>query len=163
MEKNINPDEFKLITLKITKEWIQSSYFIEVNITLNNILNEATKYESKIGFLIEGYDDDPRELWVIDEVKEYFQTLDLLFPYWFYFLHKDRDIGYIGTKEMILLLVPAKIINNTGEVATIELDESLMKDSIDFHFHYLNELTNKLGISIDENKRISSEVLKAIF
>ncbi len=41
---------------------------------------------------MDGYDDDPRELWDIAEVRAFYQKLDEKFPYWFWFCDK-RDVS----------------------------------------------------------------------
>lgn len=52
----------------------------------------------RLHFWIEGYDDDPRELWEVREVRSYVAALDAAFPYWFWFLSLD---------DPTLLLFPA--------------------------------------------------------
>lgn len=47
-----------------------------------------------------GYDDDPRELWQIPEVRQFVRRLDAVFPYWF----------FLADLESETLLVIAKCI-----------------------------------------------------
>ena len=39
----------------------------------------------KFQFLVEGYDDDPNELYAIPEVRKFYQHFHRVWPYWFYF------------------------------------------------------------------------------
>lgn len=161
--KDINLEElgkYGIITLIISKEWIETKYLEEIDRTFKILLSDPIKFEDKIIILIEGYNNDTRPIWEINEIREYFKTLDLLFPYWFYFLKKEKEANYFGLKMIMLLLVPTKTLNNNGEIATTEFDIPEYGKFMMSHFHYLNELTDKLELPIEENKRISEEVIK---
>jgi hypothetical protein len=41
--------------------------------------------------MIEGYDDDPREIYAIPEVRTFYQQLWQRWPYWLYFCHLDTE------------------------------------------------------------------------
>jgi hypothetical protein len=47
--------------------------------------------QSKIGIFVEGYNDDPRELFEIPEVCLYFQNIHQLWPYGLYFLSPETQ------------------------------------------------------------------------
>lgn len=161
--KDIKIDDlakYEVITFVISKEWIETKYFEKIDGTFKILLSDPIKFENKIIILIEGYDNEPRPIWEIDEIREYFKTLDLLFPYWFYFMKKGKKSIEFGIKMIMLLLIPSKIISNNGKVASIEYDIPTSIEFMNMHFHYLNELTDKLGLSLEENKRISKEVIE---
>lgn len=161
--KNINFSDltkYETIIFMLTKEWIETKYFVEIDQAFKTLLSDPIKFENKIIILIDGFDNDPRPIWQINEIREYFETLDLLFPYWFYFLKKEKESNDFGLKMIMLLLVPSKIVNNNGKIATTEYDIPLYEKFMKAHFHYLNELTDKIGATIEENKRISKEVLE---
>ncbi len=40
---------------------------------------------------IEGYDDDPREIYAIPEVRKFYQQLWQRWPYWLYFCNLDAE------------------------------------------------------------------------
>jgi hypothetical protein len=46
-------------------------------------------YAGSLLMFFEGYDDDPRELFEVSEVRRYVTALDAKFPYWFYFIFPD--------------------------------------------------------------------------
>ena len=62
--------------------------------------------QGKVAVLFEGYDDDPREVYEIPEVRRFCATLDRRFPYWFYFLTTVTD----NLKVMTFCLVRVKVI-----------------------------------------------------
>lgn len=45
----------------------------------------ALMYMQKVEFVIHGYDDDPRELYDIQDVIEYLGRLNKIFPYWLFY------------------------------------------------------------------------------
>ena len=48
----------------------------------------ARAYMERVDVGFHGYDEDPRELDEIEEVREYVHKLDAAFPYWLFFLSK---------------------------------------------------------------------------
>lgn len=42
-------------------------------------------------FLIQGYDNDPREVYAIPEIRQFYKKFREAWPYWFYFCNLDQD------------------------------------------------------------------------
>lgn len=156
----IKPEDFDAIVCGISKNCIENSNFDEVQIFFETILQEPVKFENKLYLMITGYDDDPRELFEIDEVRQHLSVLDRIFPYWFYFLDK-KEMGSNSPMVVITsLLVPLTEIKNVSGKKFIEFEIEKLKEFIDVHLHYLNELTDKIKLSEEENMRITQEVQK---
>jgi hypothetical protein len=51
----------------------------------------ALHCQGKINISFDGYDDDPRELFEIDEVREYIDLLDEAIPELFFFARSERS------------------------------------------------------------------------
>lgn len=158
-----NPDfeQFDRVVLVITKEYIDNEDFEHVNDILTKLMENSIKNENKLSLIIDGYDNDLRELYEIPEIRNYFQTLDRLFPYWFYFVNRKTEEKYSSLVIIMLLLVPLEVIGENKGKKNIEYDIIKFNEFMSYHFHYLNELTDKLGFSLEENKRISMEVIEA--
>jgi len=62
----------------------------------------ARSFRERIDIAIDGYNEDPRELFEIDEVRAFVRELDGHFPYWLYFLSKE----YTGLQCVTLCLLP---------------------------------------------------------
>jgi hypothetical protein len=43
-------------------------------------------------FCIEGYDDDPREIHAIPEIRRFYSAFHAAWPYWLYFCNLDVDV-----------------------------------------------------------------------
>jgi hypothetical protein len=46
---------------------------------------------NSLALMIEGYDDDPREIYAIPEVRTFYQQLWQRWPYWLYFCNLDTE------------------------------------------------------------------------
>jgi hypothetical protein len=46
---------------------------------------------NSLALMIEGYDDDPREIYAIPEVSTFYQQLWQRWPYWLYFCNLDTE------------------------------------------------------------------------
>jgi hypothetical protein len=159
MSKKSNIDKYGLIILSITRQEIEDFDHVQILQFLSMAKMNAKKYEGKLNFLVTGYDEDARELHEISEVKKYFDFLDRCFPYWFYFLTKRLPPKYSPIVVLISLLVPIRsVISKDSSIQTIDFDLDKLEEFFQIHFHYLNELTEELGISKSENFRISMEV-----
>jgi hypothetical protein len=51
----------------------------------------ALQFMEGVAIAIDGYNDDPRQLFEIPEVRDYVGKLDAGFPYWLFFLTKTSE------------------------------------------------------------------------
>lgn len=154
----IDVENYDTIVVVVSKEEVDSSDYVKVLEFFDAILLDAIRFENKLFIMIEGYDDDPRELYEIEEVRNYFSVLDKLFPYWFYFLNKKVENARSPLGLVTSILVPIVSIQSESQRREIEFDIEQLLQFLKNHFYYLNELTDRLGLSAEENKRISMEV-----
>lgn len=115
----------------------------------------ARKSQGKVGFYVSGYDDDPRELYEIPEVVDYFKQLEPEVKYWFYFLSTNPSVDSL--KVLLFCLCEPKKDEKTGMLYP---DKDLHHAFYERNFLWLNELMDFLGQPVIENKRISLEVFK---
>jgi hypothetical protein len=59
-------------------------YRLPVGRKLGELMNHLVMF-------IEGYDDDPREIYAIPEVRKFYQQLWQRWPYWLYFCNLDAE------------------------------------------------------------------------
>jgi len=109
------------------------------------------KGREKIAISFGGYDNDPRELYEITEVRKYVSTLDGAFPYLFYFC----SLSYPTIR--VFAMCTCKVTKVAGGVV---LDQKDLQNFLMYHFQYLNELcsTYNLGDAIAD--QVTDEVLK---
>jgi hypothetical protein len=58
---------------------------------------KAMRFRDRVVFGVDGYNDDPRELFEVPEVRTFVRELDAKWPYWFFFLSKAT-----GALKMIM-------------------------------------------------------------
>ena len=76
------------IHIVIGKEQIETKDIKSVYSSLSVLLADqrtVLRFRNAVNLSIDGYNDDPRELFEIGEVRNYIQELDSRFPYWFLF------------------------------------------------------------------------------
>ncbi len=160
---DFNQEEFALCQLVITKEQIESFDHSMPLGVLAEMKNDARRFEGKVYLVINGYDDDPREVYEINAIREYFDFLDRSFPYWFFFLARKLTGQRSPFLPLLALLVPLKSAIGKGSGKLLNFDETALDKFLEIHFHYLNELTDELHMTLEENQRISEEVIKSLY
>jgi hypothetical protein len=78
-----------LVVLMITRREIESGHIasaIERLHVLTDSRENVIRYRESLAFMVDGYNDDPRELAQIPEVSAFFRTLNQAWPHWLWFL-----------------------------------------------------------------------------
>jgi len=124
---------------------------------LDKLLNPevAQRLKGRLIFGIRGYEDDPRDLYEIPEVRVWMQALDQVFPHWFYFM----DVGPRSTLSFVAFsLCEWKKVPNGKLIPPDELQRFLI-----FHFGTMSLLSKRLGESSSENDRRILEIGRFFF
>ncbi len=121
----------------------------------------AISCQGKVEISVSGYDEDPRELFEIDIVREYLTKLDHKLNHAFFFLRSEPNA------ESLKLLAGCACDGkwesaraSLGNPAKVVLDKGKYGDFLKRHFIGLNEMTDCLNMSIEENKKISFSVMR---
>lgn len=105
---NLDYSEKPLVVLDITREEIEAcniaSVLERLHILTDTELN-ARRFKENLIFQVSGYDEDPRNLPEIREVRTYFERLNQEWPHWIWFL--TRGMGSIAL--LLALLCTIKI------------------------------------------------------
>jgi hypothetical protein len=106
---------------------------------------ELAALMGKFQFLVEGWDDDPQELYSIPEVRKFYQHLHRVWPYWFYFC----DLRTETLTMMTLCLMPnLSGYKRLGEPkAAVEYDPMDLINFIQKNFVPLNLMMERAGMS----------------
>lgn len=106
-------EEPAILVLAISRSDIVSGNIASVMERLHVLTDSADnirRYRECLVFQVEGYDDDPRELPEIPEVRAFFRQLVAEWPHWLWFL--QRGMGAIGL--LMSLLCEVTVIRNMG-------------------------------------------------
>ena len=118
----------------------------------------AMSAEGAVTLVFNGYDNDPRELESIPEVREWFAKLFEAWPYWSFFASRiDQTVPLVLT-----LLLPGETVAGEPGMVGWDFDLDELKPLLFEMFKYQNELIERLGIGEDVNERSSRDFLEAV-
>lgn len=102
-----------------------------------------------VHILFGGYDEDPRPLWQIPDVRQYISSLNDQFPYWLFFM------SYIlpNFASIVLCLIP---LNSTQEERKSFIQEQLLRRWL----VALHEMSQYATITESETKEILERAMR---
>lgn len=112
----------------------------------------ARRNVSRAEISVHGYDDDPRELFEIPEVRAWFSAIEPRLS-WFFLLKP----GGPGSGLMLMFLCVSDVVR-TGK-NRVDFSGTALGAFFERQFALLNELTAQLGFSEAENEEISRRVV----
>jgi len=126
--------------------------------SLSSDRSSAMSAEGAVTLVFHGYDDDPRELESIPEVRAWFARLFEAWPYWSFFASRiDQTVPLV----LSLLLSGEAVAGEPGMVGwSFDLNE--LKPLLLELFGHQNELIERLEIGEDVNKRVTHDFLEAV-
>ncbi len=123
----------------------------------------ALHCQGRIAIGFSGYKDDPRELFEIDEVKRYVALLDEAFPELFFFVRCEKPAATLKLFISCLVGVGWESKRSTpGNPQKFIADYSLLLPFLQRHFVYLNYLCEWLGLSEEDNRRITKDIARTM-
>jgi hypothetical protein len=126
--------------------------------SLSGDRSSAMSAEGAVTLVFNGYDDDPRELEAIPEVREWFAKLFEAWPYWSFFASRiDQTVPLVLT-----LLLPGETVAGEPGMAGWELDPDELRPLLLELFLHQNELIERLEIGEDVNERVSRDFIEAV-
>lgn len=126
--------------------------------SLSGDRSSAMSAEGAVTLVFNGYDDDPREIESIPEVREWFAKLFEAWPYWAFFASRtDQTVPLVLT-----LLLPGETVAGEPGMVGWDFDLDELKPLLFKMFGHQNELIERLGIGEDMNERSSRDFLDAV-
>jgi hypothetical protein len=123
----------------------------------------ALHCQGKISVAFDGYNDDPRELFEIEEVRQYVALLDEAIPELFFFARIEEP----ATTLLLFLFCLAGIgwegkRSTPGKPQKVVVDYDVLGPFFNRHFTYLNWISEWLGLSQEETKEIGDAAVKVM-
>ncbi len=143
-----------LLNVKITREDVEAGEIAGVARALGELVanrESALASMQRVALFIDGYNDDPRELWKIPEASQFLRRLFAACPHLFFLASP-----YAGTTGLLACCCCA-IVAEPGD-ARCEFDRADLRRFLEAGFHGLNEVTQRFAISVEINRRISDDV-----
>ncbi|MEA3640257.1 MAG: chlororespiratory reduction 6 domain-containing protein [Lamprobacter sp.] len=119
----------------------------------------AERWEGRLGFVFEGWDDDPREVVEIPAVRRYFTNLTEAWPYWLHFIEK---VGGTLPRVLGLLCLGHRETIAPGLVGWAFEDLEEVRKQLLLLFLRQNALYERLGLPESMNQRIAEEVAQLL-
>ena len=117
----------------------------------------ALRWEGRVTFYFDGWDDDPRETAEIPEIRAYFLDVTAEWPYWFHFIEKVGDTFF----HILRLLCPGHRTEiRQGLVGWQFEDPHDLIRQLQLLLNHMNSLYDRLDLPEEMNERISQEVFQ---
>ena len=146
------------INVVISREVVELTDTSSTIKTLSSVLTDretVQQFRGRVEISFQGFDDDPREIYEIPEIRRFCVEIDKLFPFWFYFLPTDNDT----LKMIVFCLVPIiKIAPGFVKPSRLGLASFLAS-----HFQEMNTLFEKYRLEEEINREISDSVSEYFF
>ncbi len=117
--------------------------------------NQVQRFKGRVSLFFQGYDDDSRELYEIEDCRTFMQNLTKEFPYWFYIIDKsDNNLKLI----MMLLCRYSKTAPEHVHLHPGDMEEVMLN-----LFSSMNRLFEKFDLDQKENEALSQEITSSFF
>ena len=144
---------FDGINVVISREEVESIDTSSTMKTLSSVIADretVQRFRGRVQITFHGFDNDPREVYEIPEVRRFCVDLDRVFPYWFYFLSTDNET----LKMIAFCLVPVtKVAPGLVNPSRLGLASFLAS-----HFLAMNTLFENYKLEEEINIEISDRV-----
>ena len=99
------------------------------------------KLMNSLIFLVEGFDDDPREVYAIPEVRKFYASFHDAWPYWLYFCNLETDA--LRTMVLCCLTSMAAVKVDRRPDVAVEIDRLQVLDFISTDFAPMNAMCDR--------------------
>ena len=108
-------------------------------------------------FAIEGYDDDPREIHSVPEIRRFYSAFHEAWPYWLYFCNLDTEIFRV----MVMCCLPsiAAMKVDGRPIVTVKYDRLELLQLLSRDFVPMNSMCERSGMF----ERLIYDRTKALF
>ncbi len=141
------------LTVMISRESVEAGDLSPALGSLSALVESresARHFLGRVDLAIDGYDDDPRELFEVPEVRAYLAALDAQFPYWFPFLCLETEALKLVTFSLCDI---ERVASGLVEIDTEDLRDFLVR-----HFGAMNHFFELYELGEDRNEEISGAI-----
>ncbi len=147
--------------VELQRSWIESGDLRPALSALEPLLADAQtvrRFQGRLHLFVGGYDDDPRELWEITEVRQYLRALDRRFPFWFWFVDPTDP----GLLLMVGCCSEVAAYGSDGDTVSALLFPAQLAPFLITQLRNLEPLALQFGIPLDEVARVAGPVLRRL-
>lgn len=154
---DLRPGVTEPVVLMISRRQVEERDMASVLTNLKPFLatrEDAWLYRGQMSLVVDGYNEDPRELVDILDVREFLRTLVLQWPYWAYFFNQVDD--------SIKLLGSCFCGANFPGGGAVEIDGAKIGDFLRRGFDGMNSIFDKHDFPEKELELMSKGLLEVI-
>lgn len=147
---DLRPGVSKPVVLMISSREIEQSDLASVLSRLKVFLatrEDAWRYRGQMTLVVDGYNDDPRELVDIPEVRALLRGLEVEWPYWAYFFNQVDD----SIKLLLSCAAGSRFLGN----GAVEMDGALVAAAMARAFGGMNTIFERFNFPEDELELMS--------
>ena len=142
----------------VSKEEIlngETSEIINIFESMLSSKDNVRKLKENVDIAFSGYDEDTRELFEIDQVRDFVFKLDEKFPYWLYFLSKR----HLGLQCILFCMLPPYLTEEGKAKIFPQKIEALL---INRWFPAMNHICENVGMGEDDIEELTKSSLDYI-
>jgi hypothetical protein len=146
--------ETKLVYLFVPRDLIETGDIEPISSALQDMVStreKAAAFRQRVGIMVDGYDQDPRELWQVAESRNFCRRLFTECPFVMLLAHPDGGL---------LKLLAACWIHE--DASKEDVKRKRMSEFLTLGFRGLNQITHRLAISEEVNREICDAASKAL-
>lgn len=150
-------DDKTILVLSVSREEIEAGLtgnLVDRLMTLSDSPEHTRRFANATVFSVDGYNNDPRELYEIDDVVAFIRKVDEIWPYWFHFLEKDRESMGI----VLMLLIGARTIRGPGGQLGALFERDRIQPVMARQFGGMNQLYEMHGVSAEDNAVMTAQI-----
>lgn len=155
--QDLRPGITEPVIIMISRRQVESNDMASVVNELKILLasrEDCWLYRRQVSLVVDGYEDDPRELVDIPEVRAFLRDFTVQWPYWgFFFNQVDDSIILLGS------CVCGKSYPGGG---TVEMDVDKIKQFLLDGFEGMNALFDKHGFPEAELESMSRGLIEVM-
>ncbi len=157
MNQRLRPGISEPVILMFSRRQVETSDLAEPLQFLRRLTADrhtALEFCGRISLVVDGYNDDLRELFEIPDVRAYIKRLDQEWRYWFFFLSQaDESIKLLES----CLCETIEVVPGVTSIDLVQLERALA-----LHFGAMNALCEALDVPEEKNEEISEGIISLI-
>ena len=154
---DLRPGVSEPVVLMISRREVEAADLDSVLSRLKVFLatrEDAWRYRGQMTLVVDGYNNDPRELVDIAEVRNLLRGLETKWPYWAYFFNQVDD-----SIKLLLSCVAGSRFLGRGAV---EMDADLVAAALARAFGGMNMIFERFGFPEDELEKMSNGLVEVL-
>ena len=154
---DLRPGVSEPVVLLISRREVEAADLASVMWGLKVLLatrEDAWRHRGQMTLVVDGYNNDPRELVDIPEVRTLLRRLEAEWPYWAFFFNQVDD----SIKLLVSCVGGSRFLGK----GVVELDAELVAGAMTRAFGGMNELFERFDFPEDELERMSRGFVEAL-